>query len=570
MGEFPPPAPRACFGRGELIEKVIKIAENFEPIALIGAEGIGKTSIALTVLHHDRIKKRFGENRRFIHCGQFPASRSHFLARLSKVIGAGVENPEDMAPLRPLLSSKEMLIVLDNAESILDPQGTNYKEVYAVADELCQFKTICVCITSRFTTVPRYCKRPRIPTLSMEAARDIFYGVYGDDEQSGIIDVLLQRLDFHALSITLLATTASDNMWDHDRLAKEWDVNRTQLLRTEHNESLGATIEATLASPTFRELGPNARELLGVIAFFPQGINEKNLDWLFPTIPDRNNIFGKFCALSLTYRSNSFITMSAPVRAHLYPRDPESCLLLCATKDYYLAWLGHGEAWRIKLEDANIEHLLNVFTSIDLETTSHGRKSSVVSVGPQLLMFLAVPTSSNTGLNTDVLGSSPTSSVLRPQSHDPTTEVPEPGPQDPSVGIPQTTGPEPQTLVDGYKALIPEWKRLISCPLTTNERISLITAIFSDGIGTETVKHLRGDDAQTFVDVIDEVLPALSPRKSRLSDLKLNFPFCQIDVGCTATVAPEEVSGCFAQDMRSFRLGPKVHRNPTTVLRPVG
>jgi tetratricopeptide (TPR) repeat protein len=374
FGESPPPAPRDCFGRDELVEKVVALAENLKPIALIGAGGIGKTSIALTVLHHSRIKIRFGENRRFIRCDQFPASRSHLLARLSKVIGAGVENPEDLTPLRPLLSSKEMLLVLDNAESILDPQGVNVQEIRSVVDELCQFKTISLLITTRITTVPRHCKRPEIPTLSTEAACDIFYGIYGDSQRPSVINDLLRRLDFHALSIILLATTASYNGWDYDRLAEEWDTERAQVLQTDYNESLAATIELSLASPTFRSLGPKARELLGVIAFFPQGISEKNLDWLFPTISNRKNLFDKFCVLSLAYRSNGFVTMLAPIRDYIGPRDPRSSPLLCATKDNYFTRLsvdvdpdkpGFAEARWIVSEDVNVEYLLDIFTSVD-------------------------------------------------------------------------------------------------------------------------------------------------------------------------------------------------------------
>jgi tetratricopeptide (TPR) repeat protein len=374
LGELPPPPPRDCFGREDLIEEVVRLAENLEPFALIGAGGIGKTSIALTVLHHNRIEERFGENRRFIRCDQFPPSRAHFLARLSKVIGAGVENCEDLTPLRPFLTSKEMLIVLDNAESVLDPQGTGAREIYSVVDELCRFKKVCLLITSRIMTVPPQCKRPEIPTLSMEAACDIFYGIYGNRGKSGIINDLLHRLDFHALSITLLATTAAHNAWDHDRLAKEWDAQRAQVLRTNYNESLAATIELSLTSPTFRSLDANARDLLGVIAFFPQGIYEKNLDWLFPSTSNRVQLFDVFCLLSLTYRDNGFVTMLAPIRDYLVPRDPRSSPLLCATRDQYFIRLsvdidpdepGFGEALWAVSEDVNVEHLLDVFTSID-------------------------------------------------------------------------------------------------------------------------------------------------------------------------------------------------------------
>jgi len=373
LGELPPPAPRICFGRDELIEKLVGFAGNREPIALLGAGGIGKTSIALSVLHDGRIKKQFGDNRRFIRCDQFHTSCAHFLSRLSKVIGAGIENPKDLVSLRPFLISRDIFIVLDNAESILDPHAIDAQKIYDMVNELCQFETICLFITSRLKTVPWCCKRPEIPMLSMEAARNIFYCIHDNGEQSGIIDNILQQLGFHALSVTLLAAAASNNSWDCDELAEKWGKQQGKILRTDY-ESLAATIELSLASPTFCNLGPDARDLLGVVAFFPQGVDERNLDSFFPAITDRKNIFNKFHVLSLTHRRNGFITMLAPIRDYFGPKDPNSFPVLCAVKDSYFTRLsidlhpgdpGFEEAQWILSEDVNVEYLLDVFTSID-------------------------------------------------------------------------------------------------------------------------------------------------------------------------------------------------------------
>ena len=51
----------------------------------------------------------------------------------------------------------------------------------------------------------------------------------------------------------------------------------------------------------------------------------------------------------------------------------------------------------------------------------------------------------------------------------------------------------------------PLWKHLIDIPFTKDQQVSLIEDLFSDGSEIEALKDLGGSDAQSFIDVVDEV-----------------------------------------------------------------
>ena len=90
----------------------------------------------------------------------------------------------------------------------------------------------------------------------------------------------------------------------------------------------------------------------------------------------------------------------------------------------------------------------------------------------------------------------------------------------------------------------PCWKRLISTPLTTQERASLITTIFSNRDGVKMVRNLCADDTQAFIDVIYEVRSLLPPTDFAQTSASRRSGF-----GQPRSCATGEVPALFMQDM---------------------
>ena len=158
------------------------------PVALIGPSGAGKTSLAL---HHEQTKRKFGNDRMFVRCDKLQVSRDHFLSKLSQVVGADIENPQGLASLRPYLSSKPIFLVIDNAETILDPKKRRGGDVPCGRRAPPIRKHLRPHHITHLDNTP--CEQKDVPTLPRDAEPRIFCSIRGIQTASPVIESTLEN-----------------------------------------------------------------------------------------------------------------------------------------------------------------------------------------------------------------------------------------------------------------------------------------------------------------------------------------------------------------------------------------
>lgn len=305
-----------------ITEDLLSLVGRSVSIVLLGAGGIGKTVIALTLLHHTRITARFGTHRHFMRCDGLASSLDDFLGRLSEAIGA--RHLMDMGQLLLHLShSPPWILMLDGIESILDPLARGAAEIATVIEELGRCQNVCVLTTSRLDVrIPGF-RRVEVPILSADGAQDIFYGCCSLG-RSVAVNELLAELDFHPLSINLLASVVQENDWDEQALLRAWNNGGTNILKATGCQSLEDSIKLTLDTPTIQALGATALETLEAIAKLSGGVKESKLESTFTEIAGVGETTDELCKFSLVYRQDGFIKMLSPFRFYFL----ESCRTL--------------------------------------------------------------------------------------------------------------------------------------------------------------------------------------------------------------------------------------------------
>ncbi|KAG6822743.1 hypothetical protein H0H92_012736, partial [Tricholoma furcatifolium] len=338
-----PTRPQVFVGREDLVRRTSQFLIECRDVALIGPGGMGKSSIARAVMNDEDLAAKFLGRRFFVRFDDMSPSQitfGTFLNRIAKALGFNtLANTPNL--VTKALSSSQTLLVLDNAETFLDAAV----DAGRIADAIDGFGTIpnvAILLTTRTTVLPPNLKwvRLRVPALEENAACEAFKMFYSPTIEPSILIKLLSAVDFHPLSINLLAQAAVQNEWSPEDLIAAWDRQRSMLLEGGDGkiQSIAVTIETSINSPSVVKFGDTIRHLWEVIAYLPQGVNKSKLMDIFPNVKDIEACADVLCKYSLAYLNGDFITLLAPIRLYFVKRYSTSIHknpLLKKVQQYY-------------------------------------------------------------------------------------------------------------------------------------------------------------------------------------------------------------------------------------------
>ncbi|KAJ7027712.1 hypothetical protein C8F04DRAFT_1293724 [Mycena alexandri] len=364
-----PTEPQIFHGRESELADILKLFNQGTPkIVILGAGGMGKTSLARTLLHHPNITARYQQYRYFVACDSITTK-----VELAGAIGAhmGLRPGKDLSRgvIQHLSSRPTCLLILDNLETVWEP-STSRKETEEFLSLLTDVVGLALLITMRGAERPSKVQwtRPFLPPLqplAQVAARDVFLDIADDWHAMEEVDQVLALTDNVPLVISLLAHLADTE--GCSEILSRWETEKTSIISDgyDRRSNLQISIALSLSSPRVTSV-PHSQELLSLLSMLPDGLSDEELkESKFP-IPD---ILGSKAALlrtALAYSDdNKRLKVLVPIREYMQNLQPPTDQMirplfqhLQKTLEMYANHHGHPSG--AMLHDKVVENYTNI------------------------------------------------------------------------------------------------------------------------------------------------------------------------------------------------------------------
>ena len=330
-----PPRPTVFHGRNEVVNRAVHLllAPGTVSLAVLGPGGIGKTSIALALLHHSQIVKQFDVPQRlFLSCEALVDADAIVIA-LAKQLQLPVSADLLTTVVTYFARGPRAILVLDNLETAWLAGGAPVSAVDELLGRLAQIPTLSLVITCRGTDLPQSVEWSNsgstiLEPFSLEAALQTFRDRAGSqltDDDMDVARQLVNAVDRMPLAVSLLGQLSRRGNSVANLLAR-WNRERTSLLRTHgvgRINNVDVSVEVSVNMLETADDSKEALHLLSLCCMLPDGLRPGVFERLrsqFGCIDRARDNLSAFSLANLG--TDGVLRTLTPIRHHVLQRHP--------------------------------------------------------------------------------------------------------------------------------------------------------------------------------------------------------------------------------------------------------
>ena len=294
------------YGRDNVVEDIVRVitTQDKPRVVIHGAGGMGKTSVAVSVMDNKAVATRYDASHRFWVPCIGAKSIAIFLDILLKSFRITQDTGDSLEDLISGLkaSNSPRLVLLDNFETAwsLPEDLTDWGRfsAEAILDRLAAIPHLAILITIRANTFSSNTDWTpfHLQGVDRDNARALFTRLCPSANDHPALDPLLDALGHMPYALTLLAKQSAKSGLPPDVLLEEWQKLGPDSLSGELKKRMNTSIELSVESRSMTE-DSNAQTLLAILSQLPNGTTSKHLKWWASSV---NNPSGAIATLSDT------------------------------------------------------------------------------------------------------------------------------------------------------------------------------------------------------------------------------------------------------------------------------